>query len=118
MAELGSVKDGMIGGVQGDPLLKLSPHAHYVRMDDQIVVADMRSGHYVGLDGVGARVWDLIAQRTTRLEILNCIQREYEVSRDTLERDVDLLLEGLLRRKLIEREKTVCASNGDVLEMQ
>ena len=71
-------------------------------MGDQIIVADMRSGRYLGLDGVGARVWDLIAKRATRHDMVDVVHAEYEVSGDLLAQDVELLLRDLLKRRLIE----------------
>ena len=102
MAEIGSVGNAT-GETGADMKLTLSDHAHYVRMDDQIIVADMQSGHYLGLDGVGARVWDLIGEGATRQGIVKRLLSEYEVPTDVLERDVATLLQDLLERRLIER---------------
>lgn len=82
--------------------LKLAEHVRHVRLDDQVVVADLRSGRYLGLDGVGARVWDLVGAGATRGAIVECLSAEYDVSRDVLERDVARLLEELAARRLIE----------------
>ena len=103
MARLSSVKDA-VQEVRTDPPLKLSEQVHYVRMDDQIIVADMRSGHYLGLDDVGARVWELIGEGATRGRIVERLSSEYEVSAGVLERDVARLLQDLLERRLIERD--------------
>ena len=101
MARPSSVKEP--GDVRTDPPLKLSEQVHCVRMDDQIIVADMRSGRYLGLDGVGARVWDLIGEGVTYGRIVERLSSEYEVSANVLERDVARLLQDLLKRRLIER---------------
>lgn len=103
MARLSSVKDAA-QEARTDPPLKLSEQVHYVRMDDQIIVADMRSGHYLGLDDVGARVWELIGEGATRGGIVERLSSEYEVSTGVLERDVARLLQDLLERRLIERD--------------
>ncbi len=103
MARLGSVADGA-KELSSNRVLRLSKHAHHVRMDDQIIVADMRSGHYFGLDGVGAKLWELLGQRATRNGIVDRLFAEYEVSRDVLERDVDSLLQDLLDRRLLEHD--------------
>lgn len=89
-------------GVRAHARLKLSAHVHHVRLDDQIVVADLRSGRYLGLDGVGARVWDLVGEGSTRGAIVERLAAEYDVSADVLERDVGSLLEELAARRLIE----------------
>ena len=88
--------------MQKEMPLKVSDQAHCARLADQVIVADMRSGHYFGLDDVGAVVWALIEERTTRGDIVDRVQAQYEVSRDVLERDVDRLLDDLLQRRLVE----------------
>ena len=85
-----------------DTPLKVSEQAHCARLGDQIIVADMRSGRYFGLDDVGAMVWTLIEERATPNAIVDRVHAEYNVSRDVLERDVDRLLDDLLERRLVE----------------
>ena len=103
MAKLGGLREvSKEAGV--DAPLTLSEHAHHVLMDGQIIVADMRSGPYFGLDGVGARVWELLGQRATRNGIIDRLLAEYEVPRDVLERDVESLLQDLLDRRLLEHD--------------
>ena len=87
-----------------DTPLKVSNQAHCARLGNQMVVADMRSGHYFGLDDVGAAVWALIEKHATRGAIMDRVHAEYDVSRDVLERDVDRLLDDLLQRQLVEYE--------------
>lgn len=89
-------------GARVQTRLKLAEHVRHVRLDDQVVVADLRSGRYLGLDGVGARVWDLVGEGATRGAIVECLAAEYDVSPDVLERDVGGLLEELAARRLIE----------------
>ena len=101
MADLGSVKNDA-NKIRRDSPLKLSEHVHHVRMDDQVIVADMRSGRYLGLDDVGARIWDLIGEGATRECIVERLSAEYDVTGRVLERDVRRLLQDLLRRRLVE----------------
>ncbi len=88
--------------MQADTPFKVSEQAHCARLGDQVIVADMRSGRYFGLDDVGAMVWALIEGRATRGVIVDRVYAEYDVSRDVLERDVDRLLDDLLKRRLVE----------------
>ena len=112
MAEVGSVKTASADCV-GVPL-RLAEHAHYVRMDDQVIVADMRSGHYFGLDGIGARLWELIGEHLDLDTIVERLYSEYEVSMEVLRRDVGELLQELVRRGLVEekRNRTSSATSG------
>lgn len=88
--------------MRSDMPLRISGKAHCARLGDQIIVADMRSGRYFGLDDVGAMVWGLIEERATPDVIVDRVHAEYDVSRDVLERDVDRLLDDLLERRLVE----------------
>lgn len=92
--------------MQTETPLKVSEQAHCARVGDQVIVADMRSGRYFGLDDVGAVVWGLIEERATRGAIVDRVHAEYEVSRDVLEHDVDRLLDDLLKRRLVEYAAT------------
>ena len=98
--------------MQTDMPLKVSEQAHCARLGDQVIVADMRSGRYFGLDDVGAIVWTMIEARTTRGAIVDRVHAEYEVSRDVLERDVDRLLDDLLKRRLVEYAATPAGGGG------
>lgn len=111
MAQLSSMKNGAEQARTATDL-KLSEHVHHVRMDDQIIVADMRSGHYLGLDGVGARVWELLGQHIERDAILVRLCTEYDVPMEVLKRDVEALLRDLLQRRLIEPEHTRAPSTA------
>ena len=102
MAEVRSVKTAP-AELCLDGQLRLAEHAHYVRIDDQVIVADMRTGHYLGLDGVGARVWELIAVGTTRDQAIERLSEEYDVSMDVLIRDIEQLIQELLVRRIVER---------------
>ena len=104
MADLSGVRNGS-EEIRRDVPLKVSGHVHHVRMDDQIIVADMRSGHYLGLDGVGARVWELLGDNVGREAILERLYAEYEVPMEVLKRDIEALLQDLLQRRLIEQEQ-------------
>lgn len=106
MGPLSSMKNGP-EQVRPDTVLKLSDHVHHVRMDDQVIVADMRSGHYLGLDGVGARVWDLVCEGATLGAIMERLSAEYEVSADVLDRDIGELMKELVARRLIEPERAI-----------
>ncbi len=54
------------------------------------------------LEGVGSRVWELLAEPLTMNELTRKLLAEYRVDRAELERDLMTLLEDLVRRGLIE----------------
>ena len=85
-----------------DTPLKVAERVHCARMGNQTILADMRSGRYLGLDEVATSVWALIQQHATRGAIVDRVHADYDVPRDVLARDVDRLLDDLLERQLVE----------------
>jgi Coenzyme PQQ synthesis protein D (PqqD) len=61
-----------------------------------------KDGMYYGLDDVGARIWELIAEPCTVGEICDTLLDEYEVEPDVCERDVIALLGELTAKGLVQ----------------
>jgi hypothetical protein len=88
----------------------ISPEATVVAARDQVsadlegeaVILSLADGVYYGLDGVGARIWELLAEPRTAAELRDAITAEYEVDGDTAWRDLAALLTELLHRRLVE----------------
>ena len=70
------------------------------RVGDEVVLLDLDSGMYYGLDAVGGRLWDLISGSATIGEAIDTMLEEYEVEREVLESDV---LRRMRRRVKHER---------------
>ena len=68
---------------------------------DEVVILDLATGTYFGLDPVGARIWELIGEGKTLVEVCDQMLDEYEVSREELERDTLRLAEELVEQGLI-----------------
>lgn len=68
---------------------------------DEIVILDLASGTYYGLDAVGARIWRWIAEGRSLLQICEGMLAEYEVTHADIEHDVLALAQSLLDKKLI-----------------
>jgi hypothetical protein len=67
----------------------------------EIVILDLTSGNYFGLDEVGARIWKLIGEGKTLGETLDILLAEYEVERPQLEADLLGLVERLEAQGLV-----------------
>lgn len=72
------------------------------RLDGGLSVLGIRSGAYYGLEGVGARVWELIQQPRRVEEVLATLLAEYDVAPETCERDLLALLGELVDEGLVE----------------
>lgn len=74
------------------------------QLGEETVILDLESGTYFGLDPVGARIWQLMKEGKSLLEICEAMLEEYEVSREELERDALALAQDLEARSLISTE--------------
>jgi hypothetical protein len=87
--------------VQAIDKLMVSPNAVARQVGDETVILHLGSGTYFGLDAVGARIWELIGKGKSLNEICDAVLDEYDVSREDLERDMDMLIKDLLEKDLV-----------------
>jgi hypothetical protein len=71
-------------------------------MGGEVVILDLKSGTYYGLDVLGARVWSLIEQPTSLSAIRDAIMAEYDIDAETCERDILAFLESMQGVGLVE----------------
>ena len=67
---------------------------------DETVILDLANGSYYGLDPVGARIWQLMAEGQTLTEVCEVMVAEYDVTREDIERDLLALVQTLKERQL------------------
>lgn len=79
----------------------ISPDVTSRALDPEVVILDLASGTYFGLDPVGARVWQLLSDGKTIAEVYDLLLSEFCVSRDVLEQDVLNFLSDLEKKRLI-----------------
>ena len=79
----------------------IPPQVMARQVGDETVILDLAGGTYYGLDPVGARVWQLMSEGRTLGDICDTLLDEYDVARETLERDVLDLAEKLQAQNLI-----------------
>ena len=69
---------------------------------DETVILDLASGTYYGLDPVGARIWQLMAEGKTLASVCEILLDEFDVTREPLERDVLHLTQELSAKGLVK----------------
>ena len=69
---------------------------------DETVILDLASGTYYGLDPVGARIWQLMAEGKTIASVCEILLDEFDVTRETLERDVLHLTQEFSAKGLVK----------------
>lgn len=84
-----------------DVVFDVPAHVIARRIADETVILDLETGTYFGLDPVGARIWELIAEGHTPNDIREIMVAEYDVTADTLMADLEKLLCNLQDHGLI-----------------
>jgi hypothetical protein len=78
----------------------LSKDALFRELDGEAVILDLDSGTYFGLNAVGTRMWQLIAQHERLQAVLDDLCLEYDATRETLESDLLELVARLADARL------------------
>jgi len=71
---------------------------------EETVILDLATGTYFGLNPVGARIWTLLGEGKTLVQVCDVMQEEFDVSRANIERDVLDLVGQLREQQLITAE--------------
>ncbi len=75
-------------------------------LDAEAVILSMHDGMYYGLDGVGARVWELLRAPVSLAQLTATIVEEYEVDDARAFADLVTLVTELEGRALVSRVTT------------
>ena len=71
-------------------------------IDGEAVMMNIQTGKYYGLDEIGSRIWELMEQKIQVKEIIEQLQKEYDVNEQQCKTDVLNLLNELKSNQLIE----------------
>lgn len=68
----------------------------------EMVLLDLASGLYFGLDPVGSRIWERLSDGPCTLaDVCDLIESEFDAPRDQIERDIVALAHQFTEKKLI-----------------
>jgi hypothetical protein len=99
--DVGTLEFGMM---VRDVTYRLNPDVISASVGDEVVLLSPSDGTYFGLNTVAARTWQLLEVPRPATEIVEQLVMEFDVDRQTLERDVTLLFDRLLELKLVSRD--------------
>jgi hypothetical protein len=85
-----------------DSVLARRPDPLTAPVDGELVMLDTRKSLYFGLDHVGRRVWELLAEPQSVAALCGTLEREFDVTRETCRTDVVAFLERLREQDLVE----------------
>jgi hypothetical protein len=75
----------------------------------EVVILNLATGVYYGLNNVGAFIWELLNSPRTVEMITEAVLREFDVDRERCERDVLKLLSEMAGNKMVKVSNEVCA---------
>jgi hypothetical protein len=70
-------------------------------VDGELVLLNVETGVYFGLNRTGTKVWELLGERSDVDDVLSALERAYPVERETLRRDLDALIADLEKSGLV-----------------
>jgi hypothetical protein len=96
-----------VGRLSLDTPVSQNPEVVSREVEGELVLLDLESATYFGLNQVGSRVWTLVSELGSLRKVCEAIEREYAVPREQLERDV-----LSLARELRDKGLLVVARDG------
>lgn len=73
-------------------------------VDGEMVLLDMESENYFGLDEVGTVIWQAIQEKEFLQEVIEMLLEQYEVTPEVLEKDLMVFVENLQKNGLVKLE--------------
>jgi hypothetical protein len=72
------------------------------QLSGEAVILGLRDGVYFGLDGSGARIWELVQQPAALCDVAETVSIEFDVAKDHALRDLLSLADDLVTHGLLE----------------
>ena len=70
-------------------------------LDGEAVILNLESGMYFGLDPIGTRIWQLVAEHDSLRAVWEAMQREFEAPDETLRSDLLTFIGELSAKGLV-----------------
>ena len=84
-----------------DQSLNVPENVLFQEVEDEMVLLDLGSGQYFGLNEVGARIWSLFQEGLTVGAVLGALLKEYDVSEEQIRSDLQQFLDHLMTLSLV-----------------
>jgi hypothetical protein len=88
-----------------DNYIKRNKEVFASEIDEEVVMMNVDTGRYYGMDTVGSRIWELVAEEIQVKDVIETLMEEYDVSEEQCKSDVLEFLNELYENKLIQVTK-------------
>ena len=85
--------------------IRRTPHHVACEVGEEKVVLQTNSGQYLGMNPVGAFIWDLLKTPRQASELVDQVMQRYDVDATTARADVDAFVSELSEAGLIDVQK-------------
>ena len=89
------------------PHVTVHPSVIYREVGGEVVLLNLQSGVYYGLDPVGSRIWQLLMQERSLDEVCSIMFDEYDVVPEVLRADIEKIVGELSEKGLVSRDSSV-----------
>jgi coenzyme PQQ synthesis protein D (PqqD) len=83
------------------PRVEIGPSVIYRDVSGEVVLLNLQSGVYYGLDPVGSRMWQLLMEQRPLDDVCSVMLEEYDVTVDVLRADLSRLVDELASKGLV-----------------
>ena len=80
----------------------VSPDVLFRLIGEEAVLLNLKTEQYLGLDPVGARMWDVLKDAPSIQSAYDVLLSEFDVAPDQLREDLDEFLGKLVKEQLVE----------------
>jgi hypothetical protein len=84
--------------------LRIADNVVFRNLAGESVLLNLDTGTYFGLDAVGTRLWNLVAEHRSTAQVINILLSEYDVDEPRLQTDVNTLIDQLLAKGLLRTD--------------
>jgi hypothetical protein len=85
-------------------LIRIADEVMFRVLGDEAVILNLATNQYFGLNSVGTRLWQLIAEHGSEEKVIEAFLAEYEVEERQLRQDLADLIQQLMQKGLVQSE--------------
>jgi hypothetical protein len=86
----------------GDATIRIRKDVVFRELEGEMVLLNLATGVYFGLDPIGTRIWELIDAHRSTDEIVSAVTAQYEVDAETCRADLGRFFQALRDNELVE----------------
>ncbi|MFM2480630.1 PqqD family peptide modification chaperone [Celerinatantimonas sp. YJH-8] len=78
-----------------------NPESVFSDIDGDVVMMDINTGHYLGLNTVASQIWYLLEQPLTVATLIENLGEQFDAPLSQIEQDVQTFLQELIEQQLV-----------------